>query len=356
MIVVIADDFTGAAELAGISLRYGLHVDVFVNELGWSDADVVIISTDSRSLKLEAALAITEKAVRQAMALKPALIYKKIDSVLRGYVLEELAIQMKLLNQADAFIMPANPSLGRTIASGKYLVNGEEIQRTGFADDPEFPVKTAFVKEILDNKVEVVKHSDTIPPGIVVGEAEEAGDYKQWTGKTAGRALAGAGDFFTALLEAKYRPVQLEKAILQKPFLYVCGTAFTERKNFIRTLRNVSWMPEEITEAWVQKTVNLLHKEGKIVIAIDASNAAAVALRNSMAGAVREIIENAAVKELFIEGGSTAAAILNKLAIKKLSPVSELDRGVVRMKAGDIYIAVKPGSYPLPKEIADLFG
>jgi uncharacterized protein YgbK (DUF1537 family) len=47
MIVIIADDFTGAAELAGISLRYGLATDVCLNEVVESDADVLIVCTDS---------------------------------------------------------------------------------------------------------------------------------------------------------------------------------------------------------------------------------------------------------------------------------------------------------------------
>ena len=50
-IAVIADDFTGAAELAGISLRYGLTVSVCLHNEISTDADVLIISTDSRSLK-----------------------------------------------------------------------------------------------------------------------------------------------------------------------------------------------------------------------------------------------------------------------------------------------------------------
>jgi uncharacterized protein YgbK (DUF1537 family) len=51
MIAVIADDFTGAAELAGISLRYGLKVELCVGKVEYKNADVLVVSTDSRSLK-----------------------------------------------------------------------------------------------------------------------------------------------------------------------------------------------------------------------------------------------------------------------------------------------------------------
>ena len=44
-------------------------------------------------------------------------------------------------------------------------------------------------------------------------------------------------------------------------------------------------------------------------------------------------------------------AILEELKISKLTPVNELQRGVVRMKAIDLLITVKPGSYQLPEEL-----
>ena len=74
-----------------------------------------------------------------------------------------------------------------------------------------------------------------------------------------------------------------------------------------------------------------------------------------MAKAVREILKQKTVKEIFIEGGSTAAAILQELNIKKLIPVNELQRGVVRMKVNDLFITVKPGSYELPEQIKELY-
>ena len=48
-------------------------------------------------------------------------------------------------------------------------------------NDPEFPVKSALVKEILNNEVEVLKLEDVLPDeGIVVGEVNSADDYKEW--------------------------------------------------------------------------------------------------------------------------------------------------------------------------------
>jgi len=367
MIAVIADDFTGAAELAGISLRYGLKVELCVGEVEYKNVEVLIVSTDSRSLKKNEAIKITEEILKKVLELKPKFIYKKIDSVLRGYVLEEAKVQMKLMNKSRAFIMPANPSLNRTIMNGDYFVDGVKITETGFAHDPEFPIKTGSIKEILNNEVEVLKSTDELPEGgIVIGEVSKFEDYNYWVNKVNEETvLVGAGDFFTALLNKYYQPQQQKQFEMQLPHLYVCGTSFKERKVFIKKLNCVSWLPEVVNENWLKKTGEIIKRKQKAVIAIDESADSALSLRTKMAKAVKEIVTREKIKEIFIEGGSTAASILQELKITILEPTDELSRGVVRMKFSSppseglgevgLFITVKPGSYELPGQIKRLY-
>jgi uncharacterized protein YgbK (DUF1537 family) len=367
-IAVIADDFTGAAELAGISLRYGLSVSVHLDNAINANANVAIISTDSRSMQKAAAIYCTADAVEAIINYEPSLLYKKIDSVLRGYVIDEIKVQMELSEKSKAFILPANPSLQRTISDGEYFINGKKITETAFINDPEFPISNASVTSMLhDETVQVLKHDDWLPvEGIVVGEAESTTDVEAWAESMDDSwMLVGAGDFYTALLEKKYKAQPQQKPELQSPHLYVCGTAFEERKQFIRSLNCCAYMPDNISEEWLQETGDIIKEQGKAVIAIDESNEPALTLRTTMAKAVAAIVARENVKEIFIEGGSTAAAVLEELNIKKLTPVNELSRGVVRMKVcsppleglgeADLFITVKPGSYQLPEEIKQLF-
>ncbi len=358
MIAVIADDFTGAAELAGISLRYRLAVSVHLDNEIDVDADVVIISTDSRSMQKAAAIYCTADAVETVIKYEPSLLYKKIDSVLRGYVIDEIKVQMELCEKRKAFILPANPSLQRTISNGEYFINEKRITETDFINDPEFPVNSANVISMLrDETVQVLKHDDWLPvEGIVVGEAESIVDIECWKAVIdESWMLAGAGDFYTALLQKKYQLKEQQTFNLHSPHLYVCGTALGDRKEFIKKTNCCSFLPENVTEEWLEQTGNIIKQYGKAVIAIDGSNESAVVLRTAMAKAVKEIVARETVKEIFIEGGSTAAAVLEALGIKKLTPVNELSRGVVRMNAGDLFITVKPGSYQLPEEILKLY-
>nr|WP_294906480.1 four-carbon acid sugar kinase family protein [uncultured Lacibacter sp.] len=372
MIAVIADDFTGAAELAGISLRYGLKVELCTADIAATDADVLIVSTDSRSLNKIAALEKTKSAIKQVLALNPSLVYKKIDSVLRGYVLDELKLQMRLMNKSKAFILPANPSLGRTISNGNYYVQGQLISETGFAADPEFPISHSSVKSILkDETINVLKHTDVLPiNGILVGEAENETDVQAWAEKLDEIfVLAGAGDFYTALLNKQFKQTKQQQPELQIPFLYVCGTAYDQSVNYIKEVdkksSTVLYITKQMIEngtadiGWLQQCKDVLAQKQKAIIAFNneviPAEISAADLRSIMAKTVKTVVEQDKISELFMEGGSTATAILQELGIKKLSPVNELARGVVRMKAGELYITAKPGSYELSKEIKQLF-
>jgi D-threonate/D-erythronate kinase len=358
MIAIIADDFTGAAELAGISLRYGLSVAVHLDSVIDAATDVAIVSTDSRSMQKAAAIYCTADAVEAILQFKPSLVYKKIDSVLRGYVIDEAKVQMELSEKNKIFICPANPSLQRTISNGEYFINEKKITETDFINDPEFPIRSAKVTAMVnDETVQVLKHDDWLPvEGIVIGEAESTEDVKAWAAAIdESWMLAGAGDFYTALLEKKYQAQPQPKFQMQSPHLYVCGTAFAERKEFIKKTDCCAYLPDIIDEEWLQQTCNILKEKRKTVIAIDESTESALVLRTAMAKAVKEIVVRENIKEIFIEGGSTAAAVLEELNIKKLIPVNELSRGVVRMKANDLFITVKPGSYQLPDEIVNLY-
>src|ERR1700748_1065595 len=119
MIIVIADDFTGAAELGGIGLRYNLKVEVNTRVNLQSKADLLVIATDTRSMAKDDAVAEMEKVTEEIVKLNPTLIFKKVDSVLRGYVAEELLAHISKLSHSRALLVPANPGLGRTIVNGQ---------------------------------------------------------------------------------------------------------------------------------------------------------------------------------------------------------------------------------------------
>jgi len=115
-------------------------------------------------------------------------------------------------------------------------------------------------------------------------------------------------------------------------------------------------------ETWIGKIADCIKEKKNAILAIDPAlelptQFGPVWLRNQMAIVVHKVIVATSVLELFVEGGSTAAAILHRLNIAFMEPVAEFSRGVVKMKCspGDLMLTVKPGSYPLPEKVMERF-
>src|SRR5512138_664512 len=90
--VVIADDLTGAADCGSAFAAAGLRT--FVAAGGGAvpgDIDAISIDVDTRRMEAGAAARLAGAAAERASALGPRILYKKIDSTLRGHVGAELA-------------------------------------------------------------------------------------------------------------------------------------------------------------------------------------------------------------------------------------------------------------------------
>ena len=376
MFAVFADDFTGAAEIAGLALHYQLSVEICTSVKQNTLADLLIVSADTRSMDEATAVVETERIITQLLKMNPSFIYKKIDSVLRGHILPEIGAQQKLLHAHKVLIIPANPSLGRTISNGNYFYKGKLIHLSSFSQDPEFAIDNSDLKQMIRSKAElsVLKAGTALPENdISIGEVENQTDLHHWASLVDANTLpVGAGDFFSALLSVRKIPIATETTELiafEKPALFVCGTTFGNSVASIKKLEAqgapVSYMSASVIHStldedaglkdWAMGTTALLKDHGKAILAIDAAvvDAAvtALSLRQKMAAVVAFIFDKIGIKELFIEGGSTAAAVIRLLAFDCFYPVAELKRGVVRMKVANrpgLYITVKPGSYDWP--------
>lgn len=377
MIRVFADDLTGAAELAGICKEYALNTVLIVVPSAANHAEAIVYCTDSRSMELAAALNITEQFLEPISIAKDAMVYKKTDSVLRGHVVEELLLQMKHLGYQRVLFIPENPSMGRIIRNGQYLVNGQLLSETSFAHDPEFPRKTADVAEMLAGhgaEIHVMQCSDVLPErGIIVGEATSMEDLEQWASRIdQGMILAGGGDFFQAILKhllGAPRPTRVSTT--QQPYLYISGTSFQTSVSFIHALAKENGMVHYIDaqllegiglQTWLANCASALTENQRAVVAFDPSLQgqtfySALFLRKKMASIIGALLPMTNIGEILIEGGSTAKAILDEMNLPFWIPDAVIGRGVVRLQDSHQHytITVKPGSYPLPDYIANIF-
>lgn len=377
MIAVIADDFTGAAELGGIGLRYGLSVEITTEVNAATKADLLIIATDTRSTDEAGAVKRMRSITEAILPLQPALVFKKTDSVLRGHIVAETNAQLEALQFSRALLVAGNPALGRTISNGVYFLHGRPVHQSSFSIDPEFAITSSDVYDMLrtkDNTVQVKKITDSLPEeGIIVGEVSDMEELKAWAALTDYNTLpAGGSGFFTAILDVLEinGHEHAHAGVPGEPALFVCGTTFHKSREAIQKIHDgggpVSYMPDAIATAtddvlllyddWCNETVQMIRMHGKAIVAIrqaysGAVTAPAAVLRKRMALLVHRVMQEINLQELFIEGGSTAYAALRQAGLTGFRPVQEMAAGVVRMRAParpGLHVTVKPGSYDWP--------
>ncbi|GAB3996933.1 four-carbon acid sugar kinase family protein [Spirosoma daeguense] len=383
MIAVIADDLTGAAELAGIGKTYGLTVELAIGRHSasvnqQSTADLLVIATDARSVSEAEAVQEMTAVSEMLRTMKPQLIFKKVDSVLRGHVVAETKAQLKVLGLAKALIVPANPALGRILIDGHYYVQGELIHETHFSKDPEFPITESNVlKRLAVNDASLSVQPPTVPSlqsGIVIGEVGTQGDLKAWASRVDEQTLPGGGaGFFTAILSTAYTARCSSVPSFGSCKLFVCGSAFGYSVDLVKkaamTGNFVCYMPKALMQSddqepvelanWVAQIVSCFQRNEQVIMAVPAESVVdsckpAVCLRTLMAKAVKQVLDQVSVDELIIEGGSTASAVLREIDVTRLAVAQELAAGAVRSRAlekPELHITVKPGSYQWPTDL-----
>lgn len=148
-VVVLADDLTGANDVAAGLAGAGARVCVLFNAEGKHDsarADVWVINTDSRALSAEEAAKRTQLAVDSLLLTGGnPWIFKKIDSTLRGNVGAEIEAALLASGAGVALIVPAVPRLGRVTRCGNTYIHGALLTESEFATDPKTPINSANI-------------------------------------------------------------------------------------------------------------------------------------------------------------------------------------------------------------------
>ncbi len=126
MLVIIADDLTGALDTAAPFAARGLHVQVALTPTALGDAlaqspDVLSVNLASREKSADEAL----RLVRCVVDLLPpeARLFKKVDSRLKGHV----EVELDGIHYQRALVAPAIPAFGRIAQDGHVRGFGVEV-------------------------------------------------------------------------------------------------------------------------------------------------------------------------------------------------------------------------------------
>lgn len=378
-IAVLADDLTGAAEIAALGARCGRRAVILTSDLEPTEnPELVVIDTDTRLEAPEIAAQRVYQTSRLEVVAGAPLLYKKTDSVLRGPVRAELEAIARARGTSRVLLLPANPSLGRIVELGRYRIHGRPVSQTAFARDPHHPVGSDDVVAMLAPAgalpVTSLPCGSALPDrGIAIGDAATAADLTAWAQAIDHTTLpAGAAEFFRALLAVRgWTSVTNDPPPQSRgPALLVSGTitpagppddaAGSPLRHdpppevFADPARQRPLWHQEVSHALSRSHVVQVAGSGLTLAAPDGS----ARIRDEFTALVATLHRQAAFTHLVVEGGATASSIVRHLGWHQLEVVHEWAQGVVTMRpSGEarVDLTIKPGSYAWPPRLWKLW-
>jgi len=364
---IVADDLTGAMDSSGYFASLGFSTVVALDPNFSSDAAVLVITTNSRAEDPE----IARERVRQAMqSMAGRVVYKKIDSTLRGNIGEELQAAAEAMASQKVVVAPAFPAVGRTTVDGILLVKGVPVAETQFASDPISPVKESSIPNLLEQSMrckvgrvsvadieagpEALRQTISNKPENVV--ACDVMEQAHLSGIAQAAALAGghwllcgsgglARELHILADVARTEKKQAEEKAVG-PALVVVGTRNKVAASQLLKARDKLGIPilnlevkklniEDILSGRlgsVSGETDKLISEGKGLAISSTFSRYVPALKQSIAGIMAEIVAGVLASHkfggIFLSGGDIAVDVCRRLQVSAIQVHGEVEPGV----------------------------
>ncbi|MGA7669628.1 MAG: four-carbon acid sugar kinase family protein [Nitrolancea sp.] len=207
-IAIIADDLTGAADAAVAFANRGHSSRVLLDPGFTTGVDVIAVTTESRHLPPSIA-ADRVRAMAHHLYGTP-LLYKKIDSTLRGNLTAELFALMEAFEVQRALVAPAFPAQGRTTVRGRQFINGEPLEQSDFRAQ----VPTSNLREIF------LRAHDARPVGLIL-----LSDVRRGASRVNELLTARSTGIMIADAETDTDLATIARAVLSSGLRLICGSA-----------------------------------------------------------------------------------------------------------------------------------
>ena len=156
----IADDFTGATDLASTLVRQGMRAIqlIGVPEGPLPEADALIIALKSRTIPAADAIAQSLAACEALLAAGATQIMFKycstFDSTEAGNIGPVAEALLRRLDAPFAIACPAFPTNGRTVYQGHLFVAAKLLSESGMENHPLTPMRDADLVRVLGRQSE----------------------------------------------------------------------------------------------------------------------------------------------------------------------------------------------------------
>ena len=412
----IADDYTGASDLANTLTRQGLRtvqtIGVPPDDLVLPEVDAVVVSLKSRSI--EAGLAVTrsraaEKWLRSRGAghvlFKICSTFDSTDAGNIGPVMDALRADC---GDAIVLVTPAFPETGRTVYQGNLFVGAVPLNESPLKDHPLNPMHDSNLVRVLArqsrSKVGLVdlatlsrgaegvraRLADLVKDGVGAAVIDAVFDRDLETiGAVAldHRLSVGASGIGLGLARAlvtsgkveSREPNAASEAAVGGPAACLAGSCSQATLQQIARAEAVMPVlhldPDQIIAgkaeaqralAWAQGRLG----EGPVLIASSSTpeqvaalqsrhgrDAVGQAIEQAMADIAEGLVQSG-VRRLVIAGGETSGAVVDRLGIPGFLVGAEIAAGVPVLRAvgagnGDMLLALKSGNFGGPEFFSD---
>lgn len=226
---LLADDLTGACDAGVAFLRAGMGVRVWTGARASFDSaeSVQAVVTASRHLAETEAARIVSETSAVFLSNAGALVFKKVDSTLRGPIAAELIAAQQTLGKQAILLAPAFPATGRTVRNG--ILESEDAS----GERQRIPIRNLFSKDLQD-RIALIHRAEELAPVLSSGKTilicdsatQEDLDALARAAQPLPRLLyagsAGLARAIASLYAVDAKPAELPTA--SRTFL-ICGTA-----------------------------------------------------------------------------------------------------------------------------------
>lgn len=383
-LLIIADDLTGAVDTGVQLAKRGVPTVVLpdVEDVpeAWQN-EVVVMNTESRHATQCAAEEAVTLAVQIGRAHDVEHFYKKTDSTLRGNIGGELQALLRGSGAERLMFVPAFPRLGRTTEGGSQYVNGVELHKTEYAQDPLNPIQTSIVAELIRTQADADIHS--VPgqdlaslsggkdKGIYIfdcgtdGELQEIGSAVSHLGWTS--AMAGSAGFADCLADllglirsTRQSPVTLPVRILLVNGSLNPATA-QQLLQFEKSGHPVQCI-DSLDSQHVDEVVRAIETRSADCLVVSSTDTrsdrtnlpsqnpeAMLRFAENFGQMVAAIIERMDFQLMIVFGGDTLSGIARSLGCKSIVPLTEILPGIALSKMHgsnkEIFVISKAGGF-----------
>jgi len=412
----IADDYTGASDLANTLTRAGLRtvqtIGVPAEALALPEVDAVVVSLKSRSIEANSAVSRSRSADKWLRGRGADHVLFKICSTFDSTDAGNIGPVMDALraDSTDAIVLvtPAFPETGRTVYQGNLFVGAVPLNESPLKDHPLNPMHDSNLVRVLARQsrtkiglvdlATVTRGSDAVrtrladlasqgfgaavvdavfdrdletigsialghrlsvgASGVGLGQARALVASGRGQKHTSDRAWEAAIDGPAACLAGSCSQATLQQianAEAVMAVLHLDPDRIITGQDEVR--RALSWAAERLKEGPILIASSSAPEQVAALQSRHGRDAAGHAIEQAMADIADGLVQSG-VRRLVVAGGETSGAVVDRLGIPGFLVGAEIAAGVpvlraVGVKEGVLLLALKSGNFGGPRFFSD---